>query len=258
MSITTSEQSDKVSKALVAAQHEFGGVEKGATNSHDRYKYAQLEDYIVAANSALAKYKLAVLTGAPEIESLPDRSTKAGSVNYAVRVKLDLRLVHESGQWMQVSCWGEGQDRADKALYKAITGARKYGLACLLGMVTTDDPERDLHVGLDDPDTKSVGRRETAPRSTGTNGKASGDDKKRIAFRDAIQEWSQLPRGDDLISACKGFAKRLGVEPGEDGKLSAANCGVLAKAALKLLEEKTDFAEYMAAEPTSNGAPHGR
>ena len=55
-----------------------------------------------------------------------------------------MRLSHaESGEWIEIDIIGEGYDRGDKAVYKAITGARKYGLACLFDLVTTDDPETD-------------------------------------------------------------------------------------------------------------------
>jgi hypothetical protein len=58
-------------------------------------------------------------------------------------VKVAVRILHESGEWVEASAWGEGQDRGDKAVYKAITGARKYGVASALGLATTDDPEDD-------------------------------------------------------------------------------------------------------------------
>jgi hypothetical protein len=44
---------------------------------------------------------------------------------------------------MSVKVLGEGQDRGDKAFYKADTGARKYALANLFNLATDDDPETD-------------------------------------------------------------------------------------------------------------------
>jgi len=35
-----------------------------------------------------------------------------------------------------------GQDRGDKAIYQAMTGAKKYGYAMLFSLPTTDDPEQ--------------------------------------------------------------------------------------------------------------------
>ena len=47
------------------------------------------------------------------------------------------------GQTEEADGYGEGVDSGDKAPYKAITGGRKYALASLLGLATSDDPERD-------------------------------------------------------------------------------------------------------------------
>jgi len=138
------EKSDDISKimpALVAAQSEFVAVSKGGDNKFDGYKYAKLEDYIKAAMPVLVKHKLAIITGSTSHTEASPRMTKKGDTQPAMMVEIELILTHESGQWISVKSVGEGQDRGDKSTYKALTGARKYGVAMLLGLITTDDPE---------------------------------------------------------------------------------------------------------------------
>lgn len=146
-------QSDSITNiapAIVAAQAEFDDVSKGGENKFDKYKYAKLEDYIRAARPVLVKHGLAIITSATEVTALEDRFTSKEKAEHVCRVHITLTLIHTTGEWIKVEGWGEGQDRADKAVYKATTGARKYGVAMLLGLITTDDPEADEKTGRDD------------------------------------------------------------------------------------------------------------
>ena len=153
--MTSSESLSKIAPALTKAQAAFKAVAKSGQNTYDRYSYACLEDYVRAVKPILSAHGLSVLSSAEEVVNLEDRATKNGGKEHAVRVKLNIRIIHESGEWVEASAWGEGQDRADKAVYKAITGARKYGLASALGLATSDDPEADEHVGRTGGDVKA-------------------------------------------------------------------------------------------------------
>lgn len=139
----TSEKIDNISKALASAQAAFKDVAKSKENTYDRYRYAQLEDYRDAIVAGLGNAGLSIATSVEEVVRLEDRQTKNGGTEHAVMVKMSQRIIHESGEWIETDVYGEGQDRADKAIYKAITGARKYGLAAALNLATSDDPEGD-------------------------------------------------------------------------------------------------------------------
>ena len=144
MEIRTSDAVDKIMPALLAAHRDMSGgaVEKSQTNSFEKYKYAQLADYYLASHKALVENDLFVLESAPDIVDLPDRVTNKGKAAYAVRVRVTMRIYHSSGQWVEGSGWGEGVHHQDKAVYIATTGARKYLMAMMCHLVTTDDPER--------------------------------------------------------------------------------------------------------------------
>lgn len=133
----------KISAAIVRAQAGIKAAGKSGDNKFDKYTYAKLEDFFDAAKPAMQREGLALVVSVESCESLPDRTTKNGGLEHAVRVRLVGNLIHESGESLSMTGYGEGQDRADKALYKAITGGKKYLLASLFSIPTTDDPEAD-------------------------------------------------------------------------------------------------------------------
>lgn len=117
-------------------------AKKSGVNTFDKYRYANLEDYLAAVKQPLADNGLilyAEMVGEPHFA---ERTTAKGNQETVCRVLVRTFVVHaESGGKVSADTWGEGQDRMDKAIYKAITGARKYGVAMLFGIYTTDDAE---------------------------------------------------------------------------------------------------------------------
>lgn len=137
----TSESIKALAPALLAAQSEMGAVIKGGQNEHDNYSYATLNDYVAATKKILEKHDFSLVTSVNGVVPVDGRVTSNGKPQYAMIVELSMRLIHKSGEWIEIESRGEGQDRADKSTYKAITGARKYAYAALFGLATADDPE---------------------------------------------------------------------------------------------------------------------
>lgn len=163
----SSESIATIAPALIAAQAEFSHVAKGGYNKFDKYDYATLEDYVDAVKQVLSKHDLAITSSVDAINRLPDRTTKNGGTEHAVEVAGTMRVIHSSGEWIEASFRGEGQDRADKSVYKAITGGRKYGIAALFSLATSDDPEADEQVGQSQgPTKKPAQQRHLAERYT--------------------------------------------------------------------------------------------
>ncbi|MEN1679944.1 MAG: ERF family protein, partial [Planctomycetota bacterium] len=131
--------------ALQAASADIGMAHKSEVNSHDRYKYADLEDYLSAIRPACVKHGLYCYSRPVGEPQYFDRKVASGNAVHSVcRLQVESIVVHpESSGALGVTAWGEGQDRGDKAIYKAITGGRKYSLAMLFGIHTTDDAEKD-------------------------------------------------------------------------------------------------------------------
>jgi hypothetical protein len=139
----TSESIKEISQAMAVVQNNFPKIAKSGENTFHKYSYANLSDYMDAVLPILQGEGLAIISSVPEVISLPERKTSKGGTVYPVQVRMKMLLVHKSGEWFEIDSQGEAQDGEDKAVYKAITGARKYGVACLLGLATGDEPEED-------------------------------------------------------------------------------------------------------------------
>jgi len=134
----------KLYMAMHKARTAMSMVAKGGENKFDKYKYATLADYLDAIQKPLDEHGLIVVSHIDEINWMQDRETKGGGYEKVCRIMLRTTVIHaESGESMAVTVLGEGQDRGDKAFYKADTGARKYALANLFNLATDDDPETD-------------------------------------------------------------------------------------------------------------------
>lgn len=160
----TSDTIDQILPALLAARRDMNPANKGGFNNFDKYNYANEQNWHEAVMPNLLAHDLTLAFSAPNVLRLENRTTKNGGTEYPVQVHLEARLTHVSGQWLEVDAYGEGQDRGDKGLYKALTGAKKYGYALLFALPTSDDPEADETTGLSEG--KATSRQPTKPRAT--------------------------------------------------------------------------------------------
>lgn len=106
-----------------------GKVKFGST----KYTYASEADILEVARPYFVAAGL-ILT--PDCDEMRESGNK-------VYVKMNYTLGHVSGAvWPhKLSMWGCGEDKGDKAIYKAITGANKYLWAKFLQLATGDDAE---------------------------------------------------------------------------------------------------------------------
>lgn len=128
-----SEKIDLLAAALCKAQAEIKGAEKDGTNPHYKSDYSTLEAVIKACRDALAKQGLSV-------SQILDHNERGAA--------LITRLIHTSGQWIQGSCpliLGQRQDM--QALGSAITYARRYSLAAIVGVVAEEDDDAEGAIG---------------------------------------------------------------------------------------------------------------
>ena len=142
-------------------------VEKEGTNTFSKYDYVMLGTILSKIKPVLTKHQLtltaSVVEGDCKLEFQNDK------VFYSIgNCKVDTTLADvETGESLTNSSFGFATDKnGDKALFKAITGARKYGISTLLGLQwdSTDEPENDtpdLTITTERPQSK---RREVAPK----------------------------------------------------------------------------------------------
>ena len=185
-------------QALAAAQAKIQAAGKSGENTYDHYKYAMLQDYCNAIHEPMTENGLALSVSVDEVIEMADRTTNQGKTEHVVRVKLRGILSHTSGETLEFLGFGEGQDRADKGLYKAITGGKKYLIANIFNVPTTDDPETDSHEDFDE----KAKPHQTAGNAPKTETRAGG-----TKATPAAQNQRQMPPG-----AARGGAKPINDE----------------------------------------------
>ena len=138
----TQDQIGALVAAVAAATGEVGTVAKSGRNAHDRYTYSSDEDFARAVQPVMARHGLALVPVEMRSEWY-DAETAKGRAMRGVVLTVHWLLMHSSGGTQPVVTMGEGIDRADKALAKAQTYARKYALRLVFQTPTSDDAERE-------------------------------------------------------------------------------------------------------------------
>lgn len=103
-------------------------VEKGGKNTFAKYSYSRLGDILAPIRPLLTRFGLVVTQSTSPIHNtveVIDGKYYTSSACTCTTTVYDI----ESGQNISVESVGFSMDKAgDKAAYKAITGARKYGI----------------------------------------------------------------------------------------------------------------------------------
>jgi hypothetical protein len=118
-------------------------IQKRGRNKFHGYNYATEADVNDRVREVLAEQRIIMV---PNLKSTEMRETKTknGDTEYIARVNMNFTFIDgDSGEQITLSMSGEGQDRGDKAIYKAISGTQKYALMKLFMIPTGDDPEAD-------------------------------------------------------------------------------------------------------------------
>ena len=119
---------------LAAAISDVERIGKDGKNQHFKYTYTSAEQVYRVIRGPLLSHGLVVIPEATGYETAGDLGT----------VRLRLRIVDtETGEQIESQWYGEGQDKGDKAIYKAVTGGMKTWLKHLFLLPADDDPEAD-------------------------------------------------------------------------------------------------------------------
>ena len=107
-------------------------IQKNGWNDFHKYKFATESDITDSVRPMLAQAGLAFFSNVLEQERTGDTT----------KVKMAFTLADiDTSEKLEFTFWGEGQDKGDKGLYKAYTGATKYFLKSIFLIATGDDPE---------------------------------------------------------------------------------------------------------------------
>jgi hypothetical protein len=160
----------KLAKILGAV----GWIPKLGWNDFHKYHYTREQDIVEAVRHLLSEAGVFVFTS---IESIERRERGKDAIITTVKVKHTF-VDGDSGETFPVFSAGDGEDKGDKGIYKAFTGAMKYFLLKSFLMPTGDDPERDANGNGghgQNPRKPAPARRQEPPQtaeqpgSTGTN-----------------------------------------------------------------------------------------
>jgi len=133
-------------KKMVEITKEVHYIKKNGRNQFHKYNYASEADVSARFSEAFSKHGVYMSTSVLERECLPFK-TKKGEDWFLITVKVEMTFSDsESDEKITIHSFGDGADSGDKGVYKAITGAVKYGLMKNFLVETGDDPEKDVPI----------------------------------------------------------------------------------------------------------------
>jgi len=130
----------KIYSAICGVMKDVGAVGKDSENTFDKYKFRGIDAVMNALYPAMVKNGLFVV---PEVleQSREDRLSKKGDpLIYSVS-KVKYTFYAEDGSHVSAVVIGEGMDRGDKSMNKAMSAAFKY--ACFQTFCIPTDEMKD-------------------------------------------------------------------------------------------------------------------
>lgn len=123
----------KLLAKLLAVMEATGHVQKNGHNDFHNYDYVTEADLLEAVRGHLTGNRILVL---PAVVSTSHEGTLTTVMMEYTFYDVD------SGESLTQTWAGQGDDKGDKGVYKALTGATKYFLVKSFLISTGDDPER--------------------------------------------------------------------------------------------------------------------
>lgn len=126
--------------AICGVMRDVGAVGKDSENTFDRYKFRGIDAVMNALYPAMVKNGLFVV---PEVleQSREDRISKKGDPLIYSISKVKYTFFAEDGSHVSAVVIGEGMDRGDKSMNKAMSAAFKY--ACFQTFCIPTDEMKD-------------------------------------------------------------------------------------------------------------------
>jgi len=121
------ETTPRIYSALSAVMESVGSIAKTQTNKFDGYKFRGIDDVFNALHPALLKAGVVVLPCVEKCER-HTLSTAKGGEHQLVEVVVEYQFVARDGSSVSVRVAGEGSDRGDKAVNKAMSSAYKTAM----------------------------------------------------------------------------------------------------------------------------------
>ena len=129
-----------VFQRIHAVMTEVGTITKNGTNKFQNYEYATEADFVQAIRPLLIKHGIVIIPQNTILNGVGDLAKDNKLTSISIQYKVV--SIDDPEDYTQVTMMGQGADKGDKGVYKAITGTKKYMLANLFMIATGDDPEK--------------------------------------------------------------------------------------------------------------------
>lgn len=157
--MTTTSLYEKLSLAMKSCSY----IEKTGENTFHGYSYVTSSDVLERVNDALTSVGL-ITAVTPTLLDLREVQTAKGNIDKHATISVTISIIDvETGESVQISGIGSGQDSGDKAIMKAETAAIKYAYMLSFCIATGDDPEADNTTDLK---TQDIPPKESTARPT--------------------------------------------------------------------------------------------
>lgn len=160
-----------------------GKVSKSGRNTHQGYNYVMEADLLDAVRSELIANGVFVFSSIEE-------TSQEGSIT-TVKTKHTF-VDSESGETFEVFSAGQGADKQDKGIYKAITGASKYFLMKSFMVAGDDDPENDSKSAAPTGGSKKTSSKKSSPK------KKTGGGFGKAAATSSFKSSASTPADDEI------------------------------------------------------------
>lgn len=130
-------------KKLAEVASEVENVTKAGWNDFHKYHYVTERDLVDAVRAKLSARNVILI---PSVDSIEERHYQTDKGKHSVVTTTNVSFTFacgDTGATHTASWAGQGDDPADKGIYKAYTGALKYFLMKTFLIPTGDDPEGD-------------------------------------------------------------------------------------------------------------------
>ncbi len=134
----------KILAKLTAIAAETGYIQKDKKNAHFGYNYASEQAIKETLHPLLVKHGVLFFPVECSLVRREQYTSDKGKRSCLTDISMTYRFYDSaSGEFVEGTFCGTGDDAADKGTYKAVTGAIKYILTSTFLIPTGDDPEND-------------------------------------------------------------------------------------------------------------------
>ena len=156
-------------EAVAAVIEEMSSIGKTGRNKEQGYNFRGIDAVLIELHPLFAKH--GIFFAPTVIERLyEERLSKQGNIGHCAHLHVAYKVYGPSGDFIELSTWGEGLDYSDKATNKAMTAAFKYAMFELFAIC---DPAEDSDATTEDGGQQTEQKRQYAP--TGQSEQRDGD-----------------------------------------------------------------------------------